>query len=170
MSEQTSVAGPGGLEHLRGMVPLREWMLQHRFASFFIILMVIQQVCITYKQLDLPGNGYVMRLEMLGPMMAALFMIWLQHGLLRVQDSFRKLAHWRVNPIWYVHAVLWMPLAAFLGVVVRNLWLGQPVWDVPTYWGVIPDTDFFSLLASFCSPSAKSTPGSAMASHCCSLT
>lgn len=135
------------LEELRLRIPLRALLLQHRFLSFFALTMVIQQVCITYTHFDLPGYGKVMKLEMLGPMAAACFMIWLQYGWRRVRDTLVKLTRWRVHPMWYFHALFWLPLAAFVGVVARNLWLGEPAFDFPTYWSVIPETGFLNFLA-----------------------
>lgn len=122
-------------------------MLRHRFLSFFVILMVIQQLCLTYAALGLLGYGKVMKLEMLGPMIAAAYLIWLEHGTARLWHSLRKLTIWRVHPVWYFHALFWMPMAAFVGVVVKNVWIGDPLLQMPTYWSVIPETGILMFMA-----------------------
>ncbi|MFK7913286.1 MAG: CPBP family intramembrane glutamic endopeptidase [Pseudomonadales bacterium] len=135
------------LEARRISFPYREWVLQHRFITFFVLTLAIQQVCVFYYMLGGKGAWILMKLEMLGPMAAASFLIWLQYGMPRVQEALKKLLHWRVHPVWYFHALFWMPFAAFLAVAVRNLITGEPWYAIDTYWRVIPDTGFFNFLA-----------------------
>ena len=125
------------IEAFRLHLPYRDLILRHRFLSFFALTMMIQQVCLTWALSGLPGLVPVMRFEMLGPMISACFMIWLQYGVRRVLQTLLKLLRWKVHPIWYFHALFWLPLAAWLGVVARNWWLGAPLFQFPTYWGVI---------------------------------
>ena len=134
------------LDGFRLRVPLRNMMLRHRFTSFVVLTMLIQQLCLTYAHFGLLGYGLVMKFEMLGPAIAACFMIWLQYGSTRVAHTLVKLTKWRVHPIWYFHSLAWMPLAAYLAVVARNLYLGEPPFDFPQYWGIIPETGFFQFL------------------------
>ena len=135
------------LEDRRLSFPYRDWILQHRFLVFFVLTLAIQQVCVFYYMLGGKGAWILMKLEMMGPMVAAVFLIWLQYGVERVQEAMKKLVQWRVPPLWYFHALFWMPLAALLAVALRNLLTGEPWYDIDTYWRVIPDTGFFNFLA-----------------------
>ncbi len=128
------------IDEFRYQIPWRDFILRNRFIVFVVLTFAIQQIAITYRDLGLYGKYWVLKAEMLGPMFVACFMIWLQYGLERVKHTLIKLTRWRVHPIWYFHSIFWLPLAAYIAVLIRNIYLGDPIFDFPTYWAVIPNT------------------------------
>ncbi len=125
------VWGPG--LSTRGDYPLSDVWRKREVWIFLCLIVVINSLFIAGINSGLlPARLYnVGRFFLLGVTLASV--VFAIRRLAGLRELVRSLSVWRVNPLWYVLALLWAPSLATLVLAVKSLLTGENAFEALTY-------------------------------------